>query len=203
MSLPPLPLRPSRAAMSRRTRARLAVVLAGCIVAIVAAALLLALFPRSAEALLPVGAAAPAFTLHTTGGGTVSLQRLRGKAVLLEFCASWSAQCVAEMPVLNRLRGLSPGTLVYVNGDSEDEASVASFGRSFKARVPLALDQGPTTVSFPDHGPRGPVTARYRVTVFPTFYVIDLHGRVAWRAVGGQPAALLARELRRASRSVP
>jgi peroxiredoxin len=189
--------------MSRRTRARLAYVLAGCIVVIVAVAVLLAVFPSRGEALLPVGAPAPAFTLHTTDGATVSLQRLRGKAVLLEFCASWSSHCVAAVPVMNRLRALAPAEVVYIDGDSEQEASVASFGRTFHARFPLALDPGPTTVSFPAHGPRGPVTARYRVTEFPTFYVIDLHGRVAWRATGEQSVAILARELRRALRPVP
>jgi peroxiredoxin len=184
-------------------RARLAIMLAGCIVAIVAVALLLALFPSRAESLLPVEAQAPAFTLHTTAGGTMSLRKLRGKAVLLEFCASWSSHCVATVLVLNRLRASSSAAVAYVDGDSEQESSVASFGRTFHARFPLALDPGPTAVSFPAHGPRGPVTALYRVTVFPTFYVVDPQGRVAWRAAGEQPFAILARELRRAARSVP
>jgi hypothetical protein len=47
------------------------------------------------------------------------------------------------------------------------------------------------------------VTGRYRVTVFPTFYVLDPRGRVAWRSAGEQTLALLARELRRAARPVP
>ena len=203
MSLPPLPMRPTRAGMSRRTRTRLAFVLGGCILAVAATAVLLAVFPPGKEALLPLGAAAPGFTLRTTAGATVSLQRLRGKAVLVEFCASWSSRCVAQVPALNRLRALSPAALVSVDGDSEDAASVAAFGRTFHARFPLALDPGPTTVSFPAHGPRGPVTGRYHVTAFPTFYVLDPRGRVAWRSPGEQPVALLARELERAARPVP
>lgn len=203
MSLPPLPLRPSRGSMSRRMRTRLAFVLAACVAAIVAVALLLALFPSRGEALLPVGAQAPAFALHTTEGGTASLAKLRGQAVLVEFCASWSSHCAATVPVLNRVSALAHAAVVYVDGDSEEKASVASFARTYGARFPLALDPGPSTVSFPAHGPRGPLTARYRVTVFPTFYVVDGQGRVDWRAAGEQPAAVLARELRRAARSVP
>jgi peroxiredoxin len=189
--------------MSRRARKRLSFVLGGCILAIAAAAVLLAAFPPGREALLPLGAPAPAFTLHTTTGSTVSLQRLSGKVVLLEFCASWSSSCVAEVPVLNRLRALSSAALISIDGDSEKGASVAAFGRTFNARFPLALDPGPSTVSFPAHGPRGPVTGRYHVTVFPTFYVLDARGRVAWRSAGEQPLTLLARELRRAARPVP
>lgn len=203
MSLPPLPLRPARAAMSRRARKRLSFVLGGCILAIAVAALLLAVFPPGKEALLPLGAPAPAFTLRTPAGATVSLRRLRGKVVLLEFCASWSSRCVADVPVLNRLRALTPAALLSVDGDSEDAASVAAFGRTFHARYPLVLDLGPSTVSFPAHGPRGPVTGRYHVTVFPTFYVLDPRGRVAWRSAGEQPLALLAQELRGAARPVP
>ena len=59
------------------------------------------------------------------------------------------------------------------------------------------------SVTFPAHGPRGPVTARYRVTVFPTVYVIDAAGRIAWRDAGALSAATLAREVRRAARRVP
>jgi peroxiredoxin len=189
--------------MSRRARKRLSFILGGCILAIAAAALLLAVFPPGKEALLPLGAPAPAFTLRTPAGAAVSLRRLRGKVVLVEFCASWSPRCVAEVPVLNRLRALSPAALVSIDGDSEDAASVAAFGRTFHARYPLVLDPGPRTVTFPAHGPRGPVTGRYRVTVFPTFYVLDSHGRVAWRSAGEQSLALLARELQRAARPVP
>ena len=187
--------------MSRRARTRLAVVLGVCILAIAVTAVLLAVFPPGKEALLPLGAPAPEFALRTTADTTVSLKQLRGKAVLLEFCASWSSHCVAEVPVLNRL--LSQAAVVSIDGDSEEAASVAAFGRTFHARFPLALDPGSRTVSFPTHGPRGPVTGRYHVTAFPTFYVLDAQGRVAWRAAGEQPLALLARELRRAARPVP
>jgi peroxiredoxin len=203
MTLPPLPLRPTRTGMTRRQRQRLSFVLAGCIVVIAATAVLLAVFPPGKEALLPVGAPAPGFTLSTTAGGTVSPERLRGKVVLLEFCASWSSACVAEVPVLNRLGARSSATLLYVDADSEDAASVAGFGRTYHAHFQLVLDPGPATVSFPAHGPRGPVSSSYHVTAFPTFYVLDPHGRVAWRAAGDLPVALLARELHRAARPVP
>jgi peroxiredoxin len=201
VTLPPLPLRPTRPGMSRRARTRLTVVLGGCILAVALTAVLLAVFPPGKEALLPLGAPAPGFALRTSAGATVSLQRLRGKAVLLEFCASWSSHCVAEVPVLNRL--FSQAAVVSIDGDSEEAASVAAFGRTFHARFPLALDPGSRTVAFPTHGPRGPVTGRYRVTAFPTFYVLDPRGRVVWAAAGVQTHGVLARELRRAARSVP
>jgi hypothetical protein len=53
-------------------------------------------------------------------------------------------------------------------------------------------------VTFPEHGPIGPVSRRYGVSLWPTFYVLDPRGRVVWRSGGEQPDALLERELRRA-----
>ena len=189
--------------MSRRARTQLAVVLGGCILAIAVTAVLLAVFPPGKEALLPLGTPAPEFALRTTAGTTVSLRQLRGKAVLLEFCASWSSHCIAEVAALNHLQTLSSAAVISIDGDSEQAASVSAFGRTFHARFPLALDPGRTTVSFPTHGPRGPVTGRYHVAAFPTFYVLDPRGRVVWAAAGVQTHGVLAQELRRATRSVP
>jgi hypothetical protein len=47
----------------------------------------------------------------------------------------------------------------------------------------------------------GPVTTRYSVQAFPTFYVVDTYGRISRRSDGEQPNALLERELRKAARA--
>jgi len=204
-ALPRLPLGPGRPGMSKRARARLGVALALTIAAIVAAAVLLAVFPPNGKSLLRVGAAAPDFTLHSSSGVVTSLPDLRGSPVLLEFCATWSSPCTRAVASLDELAAQAPAraAVVSIDGDSEDAASVASFVRFNHVRFPVLLDPGAKTVSFPAHGPRGPVTGRYRVSEFPTFYVLDRRGKVAWTAVGPQPEALLARELRLAARSVP
>ena len=184
--IPTMPLRPSRAGMSRRTRTRLSFVMAGVIAAIVAAALLLAAFGRS-EKLLRVGSAAPAFALPDSA---------RGRAYLLEFCSTWSSSCAVQSRALNRLAARF--AVVSINADSEDAASVAAFRRFHDLRYPILVDPGEKTVHFPTHGPRGPLAARYHVTHFPTFYVVDRAGRIAWRETGVKSRALLAQRLREA-----
>src|SRR4051794_30816592 len=110
--IPTMPLRPSRAGMSRRTRRRLTFALAGTIVAIIAAAVFLAAFGRS-DSLLAVGSTAPAFALPDAA---------RGRAYLLEFCSTWSPACARQSRTLNDLAGRF--AVVSVNADSEDASSV-------------------------------------------------------------------------------
>jgi peroxiredoxin len=50
-----------------------------------------------------VGKAAPAFTLKDTDGHEVTLASLRGKAVLLDFWATWCEPCREEMPHIKTL----------------------------------------------------------------------------------------------------
>jgi thiol-disulfide isomerase/thioredoxin len=186
--IPPLPLRPSRSGMSKRTRKRMAYVLVGAIAAVVVAALLLAAFPPNKESLLKAGAVAPPFTLRTVSGTPVTLKG----PVVLEFCSTWDPDCAQLVPALNRVA--AHRRVLAVNADSENAASVASFIHAQHVRHPVLLDPGSRTVAFPTRGPRGPVTSRYRVTRFPTVYLIDAHGRVSG-AVAGLAAsrALLAR----------
>jgi peroxiredoxin len=154
---------------------------------------------QSDPTLLQPGTRAPAFTLKTPQGQTVSLSDYRGKAVLLELFATWCPHCQAEAPHLARLaRALAPRDVQFisVNGDSEDAASVFAFHRYFASPYPALLDyQGAPGGSFSRLGPAGPVSKAYRLQSFPTFYVIKPDGTIAWGAQGEQPDALLKQKL--------
>jgi peroxiredoxin len=151
--------------------------------------------------LLAPGARAPDFALRTPTGASVRLRSLRGKAVLLEFFATWCPHCNAEAPHLKALYAHLPHdkvAFVSIDGSSDDAASVFAYHVWYGLPYPAVLDHAAKTVTFPEHGPMGPVSRRYHVSLWPTFYVVDPRGRVAWRSGGEQPDALLARELRRA-----
>jgi len=152
--------------------------------------------------LLPLGAGAPDFTLRTPTGSRVELRSLRGKAVLLEFFATWCPHCNAEAPHLQDLYARLPHrkvAFVSIDGNSDDAASVFAYHVWYGLPFPAVLDQGSHTVTFPEHGPLGPVTQAYGVSEWPTFYVLDPSGRVTWRSGGEQPDALLEAELLRAA----
>ena len=52
---------------------------------------------------------------------------------------------------------------------------------------------------FHQQGGAGPVTTKYHVLSYPTFYVIGKNGRITWRGDGEQPDALLHQELVKAA----
>jgi len=150
------------------------------------------------KSLLPVGRQAPDFTLRTATGKNVKLSDFRGKTVLLEFFATWCPHCQAETRHLLQLSSTlaSHGVaFLSVNADSEDAASIYAFERFFGITWPALLDPGTPAGSFAQAGGAGPVTDAYGIALYPTFYIIDAHGRVAWRADREQPDALLLQKL--------
>jgi peroxiredoxin len=158
--------------------------------------------PPMNQNFLAIGTRAPAFTLKTPQGKKVSLSDFRGKAVLLEFFATWCRHCNAEAPHLRDLYASLPKKsygFIAVNADGEDRGSVSAFHRYFGLQYPALVDPGPRPGSFNQEGAAGPVTSEYRADDFPTFYVLDRAGRIAWRSDGEQPDALLRAELRKAA----
>jgi thiol-disulfide isomerase/thioredoxin len=81
--------------------------IAAVVAAVVFAALLLSEPPPDP---IRTGQPAPPFELaRLDGSGTVSLESLRGRVVLLNFWATWCAPCEAEMPAMERLHAALAG----------------------------------------------------------------------------------------------
>jgi len=150
------------------------------------------------KSMLAVGAAAPDFTLSTATGERIRLSDFRGKTVLLEFFATWCPHCQAEARHLTKLFGNLPSkdfAFLSVNADGEDPASLYAFDRFFQIPWPTLLDPGTPAGSYKQAGGAGPVTSAYGVALYPTFYIIDARGRVAWRNDREQPDLLLSQKL--------
>ncbi len=118
---------------------------------------------------------APDFTLERLDReGELTLSSLRGKAVVLNFWASWCIPCKEEAPFLeqvwrdNRKRGL-----VVVGLDAKDfRGDARAFMKRFGVTFPVVYD-----------GP-GDNLGGYGVTGFPETFVLDRKGRVVEGFVG-------------------
>ena len=88
------------------------------------------------------GQAAPAFTLKTPEGKTVSLADYKGKAVLLNFWGTWCAPCKLELPWLIELQkkyGARGFTVLGVAENEDSPKNVADFATKMKVDYPLVM----------------------------------------------------------------
>ena len=158
--------------------------------------------PPSGTTLLPIGATAPAFNLKTPLGDSVSLASFKGKAVLVEFFATWCPHCDANAPYIEALYTSLPKSkvaFIAINADGETAPSVYAYHVYYGMTYPAVLDPSAKPGDFNNPGAAGPVTTAYGIEYFPTFYIVDAKGKIAWRGDGEQPDALLKQELLKAA----
>ncbi|MDX1545958.1 MAG: TlpA disulfide reductase family protein [Rhodothermales bacterium] len=146
--------------------------------------------PQEAAPAAPTAAAdlgpAPAFTLPTLGGDSLSLRDYRGEVVLLNFWATWCTPCIAEMPDLTALHEeLEPHGLTVVGISVNEEAAlIQPFAERLNVTYPLALDDGSVAEAY------GGVWA------LPTTYLIDADGQIVQRVIGLFPVEEMRPQLR-------
>ena len=88
------------------------------------------------------GAEAPDFSLKTIDGKDVKLSDLRGKAVLLNFWATWCGPCKIEIPWFMELEKqyASQGlVIVGVAMDDDAKVSVPKFAQDMKIDYPVLI----------------------------------------------------------------
>jgi peroxiredoxin len=90
------------------------------------------------------GKRAPEFNLRTVDGKKVSLSDYKGKAVLINFWATWCAPCKIEMPWLVALRSQYAPQGFEILGVNEDDAGtprakLAKFGQEQGLNYPLLV----------------------------------------------------------------
>lgn len=130
---------------------------------------------------LTVGAAAPDFELPASGGGSISLASLKGKAVALYFYPKDDTSgCTKEAIDFNRLRSAFDAAGAVVIGVSPD--SVASHDK-FKAKhgldFDLAADEDKAMLEAYGVWREKSMYGRKFMGVARTTVLIDREGRIA------------------------
>lgn len=116
----------------------------------------------------------PGLGLLDTTGKTWQWPDVQGRAVLLNFWASWCEPCRAEMPTLQQVADLygADKLLVLAINFREPAARALQFAKTTGLRLPLLLD---TT---------GRAAGQWDVKVFPTTLMLDNRGRARYRVKG-------------------
>ena len=132
--------------------------------------------------------AAPDFTLpRLDGRGDLSLASFRGKAVLVNFWASWCGPCRAEAPLLEHASQQYHGRLVVLGVDYQDFSGDAKkFVRAYHITYPIVRDGSGTWL------------AAYGVSAAPETFFVTAAGKVVAHEPGAVDRESLAAGIRKA-----
>jgi peroxiredoxin len=121
------------------------------------------------------GVQAPDFELPSLDGRKVKLSDYRGKAVLLNFWATWCPPCKIEMPWfvdLQKRYGQDGLVVIGVAMDDSEPQKISEFAHDMGLNYPVLL--GTDKVS-DDYG---------NVQYLPTTFYIDRDGKIVSKAAG-------------------
>ena len=120
-------------------------------------------------------APASAFMLRDLDGKLTSLADFEGKVVLLNFWATWCANCREEMPAMERLyqslrtEGFE---IVAISVDQVSTEKVKTFAEELKLTFPVLHDRDSI------------ISNLYSNPGVPVSYLIDRQGRITHRVLG-------------------
>lgn len=114
----------------------------------------------------PAGRALPLLAATDLNGKAWDLSALRGRAVLINFWATWCAPCKEEMPTLQTLADLEGERLAVLTVNvREPLPRVRRYVQTSGLALPVLPD------------PKGEITRAWGMTVFPSTVLVDAQGR--------------------------
>ncbi len=131
-----------------------------------------------------IGMPAKNFEKKDMNGKTVSLEKLRGKYVLLDFWGSWCAPCRASHPHLKELYEKYKKQVVFINVAQENVKDQNEARKLWKTAV---KEDGLTWTQILNNEGRETcdMIRLFNIYSFPTKVLIDPNGIVVARMVGG------------------
>jgi thiol-disulfide isomerase/thioredoxin len=138
--------------------------------------------PEGEDALLEVGSKCPDFVATTLDGRTMKPSDLAGAPFLVDFWFYGCATCREELPRLQKLNeefGPRGVRMLAVNYGDPAATIATYFEKSKLTLTPLQQKDDE-------------VTRAFGVQSYPTTYLVDRDGKIAWHAVGFDEASLRA-----------
>jgi len=114
------------------------------------------------------------FIVALLRGETLSLREQRGKAVMINFWATWCLPCREEMPAMERLyrRHRERGFVLLAVSVDTDASLVRPFLEQHKLTFPVTLDA------------KMDLANTYGVRALPSSFLVDRQGYLAALALG-------------------
>ena len=112
------------------------------------------------------GAPAPDFTATTLEGAPVTLAKLRGKTVILDFWSKSCTPCLRSMPIVEELPGKGYEVVSIADSEGGDVTELVKG------------HPGHHVIDF------GQVQSLYRIDRFPTYFLVGKDGNIACARCG-------------------
>lgn len=135
-----------------------------------------------------VGKSLPGFALPRLGGGTLSLDDIKGSVSILNFWAFWCPPCMAELPVIARLASNTAANdvrVVAVHTPREDYPGIKK--EEFPAVVRKAVSKYEGTFETVWDSDEQNFSVRSGIKSLQVTLVADKVGIVRYRMVGFDP----------------
>lgn len=133
-----------------------------------------ALLHAGAAAVVAAATCAPVYGMHLTDlqGKTHTLERHRGKWVVLNAWATWCAPCIKEMPDLEALSHARADVVVLgLAADGDNVERVRQFARALRVTYPIIAGNDK-------------LMAHMKVKAYPTTLLFDPQGKLVLTRLG-------------------
>ncbi len=123
-----------------------------------------------------VGQPAPDFTVTSVNGqGSVTISKLQGKVVIVDFWATWCEPCKKSFPKLQEMNVKYKASGLEIVGISEDDdkKGINDFGTTYGAKFPLGWD-----------GDAKAIAGKWQPKSMPGSFIVDKKGIVRFAHLG-------------------
>ncbi|MES2810376.1 MAG: redoxin domain-containing protein [Bacteroidota bacterium] len=132
--------------------------------------------PADPDLLVKVGDQAPNFSFYIDKGKQTSLDKYKGKIVMINFFATWCGPCRTELPrvqaeIWDKYKS-HPKFALFIFGRDEDWDKV----------TPFQLQNKYTFAMLPDKGKK--IYSLYAKQMIPRNFILDENGKILYQSMG-------------------
>lgn len=125
--------------------------------------------------LVKIGDQLPDFTITTLDGKEVSMEKLKGKVVLLNFFATWCGPCMKELPEIESKlwpKFKNRNFVMLSIGREHTKEQLKQWNKKKKFTFPIAPD------------PKRNLYSKFASQYIPRNFIADKSGKIIWQGVG-------------------